>query len=192
MFSDFAQNSVAFFVVYSFLFSALFCPAWNLRFLSNSCIERGHVCVSQIPSLEGRHVCGEFVQWEVFVFICLGIHSCWHESYEISCWHECQTWEHGGWQDTVHQEHHCLKNYDCGAMIEHFNILTWRNVGVPNTTSVEQVWRIHIQNHIIHKAESLLFWVVCWDFCPCARDQWITWKIGCIIASCGELHVCRR
>lgn len=53
-------------------------------------------------------------------------------------------------------------------------------------------WRIHIQNHIIHKAESLLFWVVCWDFCPCARDQWITWKIGCIIASCGELHVCRR
>ncbi len=74
---------------------------------------------------------------------CLGIHSCWRESYEISCWHECQTWEHGGWQDTVHQgayiEHHCLKNYDCGAMIEHFNILTWRNVGVPNTTSVEQV-----------------------------------------------------
>ncbi len=27
MFSDFAQNPVAFFVVYSFLFSALFCPA---------------------------------------------------------------------------------------------------------------------------------------------------------------------
>lgn len=100
-------------------------------------------CMCLTDPLEGRHLCGEFVQWEVFVFIVLIYTLVDMNLMRYLCWHECQTWEHGGWQDTVHQgayiKHHCLKNYDCGAMIEHFNILTWRNVGVPNTTSVEQV-----------------------------------------------------
>jgi hypothetical protein len=124
-------------IFFSFLFT--FLPSLKLEVLVKLLHwKRTYMCLTD--PLEGRHVCGEFVQWEVFVFIVL---VCGHESYEISCWHECQTWEHGGWQDTVQQgayiEHHCLKNYDCGAMIEHFNILKWRNVGVPNATSVEQV-----------------------------------------------------
>jgi hypothetical protein len=127
---------------------------------------------------------------------CLDIHSCWHESYEISL----LTWmsNMGAWRMAGHCSSRCLHRTSlfeelwlwCNDWtLQYFDM---KECGSAKHHQCRTSWRIHIQSHIIHKAKSLLFWVVCWDFCPCTRDEWITWKIGCIIASCGELHVCRR